>query len=116
MVATYVSQSSRYSDLFRPSIFDLKRGESGFTHGNYRATVYDKMVSTQSKSLRGKEHENDEDAMMSDLFICLVANKSLLSISSDYELTVGFHFFAKLLRSNDKCHEAMFGLARIHYI
>jgi hypothetical protein len=54
--------------------------------------------------------------MLSDLFICLISDKSLLSISSDYELTVGYHFFAKLLRSNEKCHEAMFGLARIHFI
>lgn len=100
----------------------MQRGSSGSTTGNYNATRYDK---TSRMSIRGsvrgselgnsKGHET-EDNVLGDLFICLLAQKPMLSVSSDFELMQGFVLFEQMLKDDKTCHEAMFGLARINYI
>lgn len=54
--------------------------------------------------------------MLSDLLVCLLSHQSMLKINSDFEMSQGFRLFVDMLKSDPKCHEAMFGLGRINYI
>jgi len=63
-------------EYFRPSIFDMQRGSSGSTMGNYNATSYDK---TSRMSVRGSRPGlkgiETEDTVLGDLLVCLLGQK-----------------------------------------
>jgi hypothetical protein len=63
--------------------------------------------------------ENDhhtEETVLGDLLVCLLAQKQMLSIQSDFEINQGFALFEQMMKDDPKCHEGMFGLGRINYI
>jgi len=52
---------------------------------------------------------------MRELLISILSRRDLFTTQSDYELVDGFRLFSQMLTMDDKCHEAMFGIARINY-
>lgn len=87
---------------------------SNSKQGGFRATTYDKNFAKRSTLL--KACPQSDETVLNDLLICLISGKSMLMIASDYELNQGFQLFLNMLKSDPKCHEAMFGLGRINYI
>lgn len=91
----------------------LRASESSFfgasRDGAYRATVYDKtggtLVTKKAKI----------DAIVRDLLVSLLTQRDMFAVTSDFEIMEGFRVFEKMLQADAKCHEAMFGLAKINY-
>lgn len=50
-----------------------------------------------------------------ELLVSLVTERDLFTVSSDFEVMEGFRVFEKMLQADSKCHEAMFGLAKLNY-
>ena len=82
----------------RPSIFDMQRKSSA--QGSYRATTYDKLAPTKriANALKQKlgsnfESSHTEENVLGDLLVCLLAQKQMLSIQSDFEMNQGFALF-----------------------
>jgi|LauGreDrversion4_2_1035121.scaffolds.fasta_scaffold54607_2 hypothetical protein len=95
----------------------MQRGASGSTTGNYNATMYDKTSRMSVRGLQpGLKGQETEDSVLGDLFICLLGQKKMLAVSSDFELIQGYELFSRMLKNDSKLHEAMFGVARINYI
>lgn len=79
----------------------------------FRATAYDKLKRIRSEEHQGANHT--DDSVLGDLLVCLLTNKPMLTLHSDYELVQGYSLFSGLFAQDKKCHEAAFGLARINY-
>lgn len=58
---------------------------------------------------------DNADSVLGDLLTCLLSQRSILNLHSDFELMQGYTLFEQMYKSDSKCHEAMFGLARINY-
>ena len=53
---------------------------------------------------------------MRDMFFMMVTKTHLYSAMSDFEIMAGFNQFQALLRTNSRCHEAMYGLGKINFV
>jgi tetratricopeptide (TPR) repeat protein len=61
--------------------------------------------------------ESSDDAhVLGELLICLFTGEKMLSFHSDFEMCQGYQLFEQLYKVDPKCHEALFGLARISCI
>lgn len=69
----------------------------------------------QKLNLGNATHHTD-DTVLGDLLVCLLSQKSMLMLHSDFEISQGYVLFENLYGADKKCHEALFGLARINYI
>jgi hypothetical protein len=57
-----------------------------------------------------------DDTVLKDLIVCYFSGLKMLLLQSDLEMNQGFVLFSQMLTDDPKCHEGMFGLARINYI
>ena len=88
---------------------------------SFKATSYDKIKPTRKLDAAMKEklgiqtdHHTD-DAVLGDLLVTLLSKKSYLILHSDFELYQGYSLYEKLFTADKRCHEAMFGLAKVNY-
>ena len=53
---------------------------------------------------------------MRDIYFMLVSDKHFFGAVSDHELLTGFSQFEQMVKMDDKCHEAMFGLGKLNFL
>lgn len=90
----------------------INRSDSFFgatRDGSYSATLFDK----KSGSILSKKAKID--TIVRDLLVSILTQRELFRVTSDYEIMEGYRVFEKMLQADSKCHEAMFGLAKLNY-
>ena len=53
---------------------------------------------------------------MRDMFFMLVSGRDFFSALSDHELMTGYNQFETMLKMDESCHEAMYGLGKLNFL
>jgi len=67
--------------------------------------------------MKGKSRRQVYTEMaMRDMFFMLVSGKNFFSALSDHEIMTGFNQFETMLKMDESCHEAMYGLGKLNFL